>query len=251
MAMTATRDAYIVEHHMGTAITLAGRGIDDDLVAAFFGRIRHLERLLSRFRPDSDLTLLAEGRAAVDDVDRSVREVLARCADLRSRTDRWFDHEPRRADGGPAPRVLDTDGFAKGWIVEQAALELRLAGVPEFFVNAGGDVVVHGPWRTKPYRIGIQHPLRPTALVEVLEVADGAVATSATYERGEHIRGVHDRQIVSATVVGPELGEADALATAVFAAGRTVPEWWDRFEPHHSLLTVTSAGRVHRVPSTR
>jgi len=227
-----------VGHHMGTAITLAGRRIDDELADGFFRRIGDLELVLSRFLPESDLSRLADGRVGLDDVDWAVREVLNRCVDLRRRTDGWFDHEPVRS-------LLDPNALAKGWIVEQAALELRLAGVPEFFVNAGGDVLVHRPHPSNPYRVGVQHPQEPEAVVAVLDVSDGAVATSGTYERGEHIRGAEDGRVLSATVVGPELGECDALATAVFAAGLPVPDWWERFSARHSLLTVTADNRIH------
>ena len=235
-----------VEHHMGTAITLAGDRISGELADDFFARISHLERMLSRFLPDSDLSRLADGRVGLDEVDHSVREVLTRCADLRVRTDGWFDHQPRREGRDATLPVLDPNAFAKGWVVEQAAMELRLAGVPEFFVNAGGDVLVRRP---HPYRVGIQHPFEPDAVVAVLELAEGAVATSGRYERGEHIRGSDDRRVVSATVVGPDLGESDALATAVIATGQPVPGWWDRFAARRALLTVTSDERIHwRLP---
>jgi thiamine biosynthesis lipoprotein len=53
--------------------------------------------------------------------------------------------------------------------------------------------------------------------------ADGAVATSGTYERGEHVLDPHTgapaRGAVSATVCGPDLAVADALATGLVAAG--------------------------------
>jgi thiamine biosynthesis lipoprotein len=228
---------------MGTAITLAGRRLDDESADRFFRRIRDLELVLSRFLPESDLSRLADGRVGLDDVDWAVREVLTRCIDLRHRTDGWFDHEPGRS-------LLDPDALAKGWIVEQAALELRVAGVPEFFVNAGGDVLVHRPHPSNPYRVGVQHPREPEAVVAVLEVTDGAVATSGTYERGDHIRGGDNGRVLSATVAGPELGECDALVTAVFAAGQPVPGWWERFSARHSLLTVTADDRIHwRTPT--
>jgi thiamine biosynthesis lipoprotein len=61
--------------------------------------------------------------------------------------------------------------------------------------------------------------------------ADGelAVATSGLYERGDHIidpaSGGAPAGVLSVTVVGPDLGVADAYATAAFAMGRQGPEW--------------------------
>jgi thiamine biosynthesis lipoprotein len=52
---------------------------------------------------------------------------------------------------------------------------------------------------------------------------DGAVATSGGYERGHHIldpgSGRPAKALLSATVTGPDLALADALATGLFAAG--------------------------------
>ena len=49
------------------------------------------------------------------------------------------------------------------------------------------------------------------------------IATSGTYERGDHLIGPQSGQpaarVASASVTGPDLGLADALATAVVVAG--------------------------------
>src|SRR3954452_13558897 len=129
-----------VEHHMSTAITLAGRGLDDAVADRFFTRIAALEAVLSRFRPDSDVSRLARGECSHDDVDPAVRTVLAGAEALRGLTGGDFEHEPQRASGRPDDPPLDVNAYAKGWIIEEAATVLRLAAA-EFFVNAGGDIV--------------------------------------------------------------------------------------------------------------
>ena len=52
---------------------------------------------------------------------------------------------------------------------------------------------------------------------------DLAVATSGTYEKGAHIYDPHNEKpstaILSMSVVGPDILEADVLATATFAMG--------------------------------
>ncbi len=68
----------------------------------------------------------------------------------------------------------------------------------------------------------------------MIELHDGAVASSGTYERGEHIWDVFSAQparaVAAASVSGPDLALADALATALVAAGR------------RGLEAVTAAG---------
>jgi len=58
-----------------------------------------------------------------------------------------------------------------------------------------------------------------------LSVTDRGVATSGTYVRGQHIYNPLDEDqlitdVLSLTVIGPDIYEADRFATAAFAMGR-------------------------------
>ncbi|MGH9020259.1 MAG: FAD:protein FMN transferase, partial [Acidimicrobiales bacterium] len=95
-------------------------------------------------------------------------------------------------------------------------------------VNAGGDVACLGtPAPGEAFRVGIVRPDSRLELATIVDVA-GAVATSGTYERGEHLvnpfSGHLASAVASATVTGPDLGMADALATALCVAGPTMLE---------------------------
>lgn len=85
-------------------------------------------------------------------------------------------------------------------------------------------VAAGGPWR-----VGVRHPEHADQLCTVLEITDGAVATSARYERGDHIldgrTGRPATELLSVTVVAASLTEADATATAAFAMGAEGIEW--------------------------
>jgi FAD:protein FMN transferase len=236
-----------VEHHMSTAITLTGHGIDDPLADQFFARIAQLEDLLSRFRPDSDISRLARGELDADAASPLVREVLARSDTLRELTRGDFEYEPRRRTRDLAAPVLDVNALAKGWIIEEAASALRMRGA-EFLVNAGGDVTTSALNDGTAWRVGVQHPVVRTAVLGVFVVHRGAVATSGTYERGDHIRITGEDQLTSVTVVGPDLGDADALSTAVFSSGQSPPRWWPDVEPTYGLLTVSVDNKLRWLP---
>jgi thiamine biosynthesis lipoprotein len=237
-----------VEQHMSTAVTLGAVGVDDTTADEFFERIRRLEGLLTRFRPDSDISRLAAGELDCDSVDPAVRGVLNRCEELRRLTRGDFEHEPRRRTGRAADPVLDVNALAKGWIIEEAAIVLRLSG-GEFFVNAGGDVLASRRRHAdRPWRIGVQHPDDRTAVLGVFELEQGAVATSGAYERGRHIRSAMASPLRSVSVVGPDLGEADALSTAVYASGESPPDWWADVDPGYGLLTLDENSRLRWIP---
>jgi thiamine biosynthesis lipoprotein len=156
-----------------------------------------------------------------------VRGVLARCQELRVETGGLFD---ARAGGR-----LDPSGFVKGWAVERAAA----FGSGRFLIDAGGDVVLRGEWR-----VGIRHPYERDRLAAAITVADCAVATSGAYERGPHIIDPRTRLpasgLSSVTVVGRDLGTADAYATAAFVAGD--PAWTAGLAGLAGLAALTIAG---------
>ena len=61
-------------------------------------------------------------------------------------------------------------------------------------------------------------------IIKVVYPRDKGVATSGTYVRGQHIYDPHAagplEDVVSLTVIGPDVLEADRFATAAFAMGR-------------------------------
>lgn len=186
-------------------------------VAAACAVLHDADAVLSTWKTDSPVSRLRRGEAALSDMPAQVAEVLALCRDARAASGGWFD--PWAMPGG-----VDPTGLAKGWAVERALDALRRSGAEAALVNGGGDLAAFGsPAPGQPWRVGIQHPWRPGALAGVIEIR-AAAATSGTYERGaahliDPVSGRPGRRAVSATVVGPGLAMADALATAVAVGG--------------------------------
>ena len=234
-----------VEHVMGTAVSLDLRGpaTSPAVVDAVFAHLREVDARFSRYRPDSEISRLARGELAEAEMSAAVRHVLAVCDHLASDSDGAFD--ARRA--GPGGE-LDPSGYVKGWAVEEAAWLLDAAGARDYLLNAGGDVIARGEASPgAPWRIGIRHPREIDRLAAVLELRDRAVATSGTYERGEHIldprSGRPARGLRSLTVVGPRLGFVDAYATAAFVMGRS-GLGWVASHADHEALAITDDDRV-------
>jgi thiamine biosynthesis lipoprotein len=213
----------------------------DTAAASVFAELEDIERLFSTFRPDSQISRVNRGELELLECDRKVIEVLDACT--------WLEHTSggafsiRRPD---RPDIIDPAGFVKGWAVERAAGALRAAGLRHWWLGVGGDVVVHGsPTLRRPWQVAIADPLDDGAILGVIDLADAAVATSGTAERGPHVwdgrNGRAAEALTSLTVVGPSLTWADAFATAGFAMGRRGPEWVARFDDYHALA-VTAAG---------
>jgi FAD:protein FMN transferase len=109
-------------------------------------------------------------------------------------------------------------------------------------------VVRGGALPAARWRVGIQHPDLPDAVAAVLEVTDVAVATSGAYERGEHVldpfTGRAPTGVRSVTIVGPDLGMADAYATATYAMGLRGPHWTARLPAGYEAMTILADGTV-------
>lgn len=132
---------------------------------------------------------------------------------------------------------IDMGGIAKGYALDKTAVLLKNAGIKNFIINAGGNIIVGGLKENgEKWRVGIQHP-RKNDIIETLEVSDCAVVTSGDYERyfeRDKIRyhhilnsstGYPARNSISATVivdshlVANAGTVADALSTAIFILG--------------------------------
>jgi thiamine biosynthesis lipoprotein len=127
---------------------------------------------------------------------------------------------------------LDIGGIAKGYAVDLAAQKLQESGIQSAIVEAGGDLIAFGSaGKGKPWKIGIRHPRRPDALFGVIEIGEGAVATSGDYQqyfeidgkRYHHIidpeNGYPASKCISATILAENCLEADAVVTAIFVMG--------------------------------
>ena len=218
-----------IEPVMGTVVSfdIRDRGVAPQALDRAVERLHDIDRRFSPYRPDSEVCRLGRAELALDDASPGLRWIMGLCDELARLSGGYFDARRFRPDGMPDPT-----GVVKGWAVEEAAFILVDAGAANFLVNGGGDIVARGspePGSGRPWKVGIRHPLRGELLATVLEVGDGAVATSGTYERGEHVVDPHSGRpstgLISLTVTGPSLTYADAYATAAFAMGRNGPAW--------------------------
>jgi thiamine biosynthesis lipoprotein len=185
---------------------------------------------------------VSRGVLTVADGSPDLRLVLRECARLWDKTNGYFDVY--------ALGDLDPSGFVKGWSVQVASDRLMRAGLDNHCINAGGDVRVRGYSAPgEPWRVGIRHPWEPLKVAWVIAGTDLAVATSGTYERGQHVidphRGVSAYHLRSVTVVGKDLGIADAYATAAVAMGLKGLDWLARLDGYESAA-VTEDGRAFR-----
>jgi FAD:protein FMN transferase len=172
--------------HMGLPVRIllhapdAGRA--QSATAAAFARIAALDRMMSDYRPDSELRRLEAGGTAWTPVSPDLLEVLTTAVTIARATDGAFDptvgplvqlwRASRKSGKLPAPDALeaaralvgwrhleidrgrgairlakpgmrlDLGGIAKGYILQQALRTLRQAGLGRALIDTGGDIIV-------------------------------------------------------------------------------------------------------------
>ena len=207
---------------MGTVVNLtlvthdaqAGRAA----AAACLDEMAGLETIMSRHRPDSQLSLLNQ-QGAITAPDPRLVSLLQESVRLSSLTGGAFDMTikpvvdlyqsaqgelpteeavqaslalvdyrnveitPTRIALGSAGMGLTLDGIAKGYIVDQGVAILRRHGFTNTMVEAGGDLAVTGEKSAaQPWQIGIQAPRQTGSnLLATFSVHNQAVATSGDY----------------------------------------------------------------------
>ena len=180
--------------------------------------VKVVDQEFSTYKPDSQVSKIRRGELKIEDASAQMQEVWELCLKARELTDGSFD--PWVVKGG-----YDPSGYVKGWAADKCVQILKRHGAENIQVNAAGDLVLAGGYENgKPWSIGVRSPENRFEVVKVFEITNGAIATSGTYEIGAHIKDPHTGLIAigarSATVIGPDGGLADALATSLVVAGQ-------------------------------
>jgi thiamine biosynthesis lipoprotein len=124
------------------------------------------------------------------------------------------------------------DGLAKGYIVDAGVGAMEAAGLTDFYLEAGGDLMVRGHRQDgTDWRIGIRNP-RSDNLTQMKSIglSDKAIATSGDYLRYfsddktvHHIidprSGFSPIELASSSIVAPSVVQADGMATATMVMG--------------------------------
>jgi len=267
----------------------------EEAIELAFEEIERLAFLLSRHDPDSPVSELNR-TGTLSDIPVEVHEVVARARYFYQHTGGVFDisvkplmdlYQRSFASGskpgdGDIERVLHRiggadigldesriwfrrtdmgitlDGIAKGYIVDRASRLMTKNGIVDHLINAGGDIRTSGAAAGgKRWTIAIQDPEKKREFPDIIEMADGAIATSGNYEifydtekMFHHIidprTGRSPNHSSSVTVTAPTVMDADALATALFVLAPDEGRGLIETRPGNECFIIDSDGAVTR-----
>jgi thiamine biosynthesis lipoprotein len=211
---------------MGTQVIVKAVGDDREqlriAVNAAFDEVSRLERLMSNFMPDTELSRINQqaGVAPVK-VSRELFGVIKRSIFFSELSDGAFDisfasvgklwnfrngvvpapdaikdllpfvnyrkiqlDEERSTVFLPSPQMeIGLGGIGKGYAMDRAMAVLAEHGIHNAMVMAGGDTVIRGRNGNDLWRVGLRDPDKADGILAVLPLEDQAISTSGDYER--------------------------------------------------------------------
>lgn len=203
---------------MPISIEIVGARQNSPLFDEVFEYFQSVDDKFSTYKPDSEISKINRGLPSYK-WSPETKLILDLCEQTKRQTNGYFDIN----NNGQ----IDPSGLVKGWSVREAAAILKRLGAQNFYIDAGGDIQVSGTNdQDELWAIGIRNPFNRAEIIKTVLVGSEGVATSGTAIRGQHIYNPKKTnqiasEVVSLTVIGPDIYEADRFATAAFAMGRS------------------------------
>jgi thiamine biosynthesis lipoprotein len=209
-------------------------------IEAVFDYFHHIDEKFSTYKETSEVSRINKGELKPGDYSDEMKKILDLSEKTRLETNGYFNIKNRNG--------IDPSGLVKGWAIFNAAKILEKSGYKKYFIEAGGDIQTSG----KKWKIGIRNPFNRKENVKIIEINGEGVATSGTYIRGQHVYNPFDpdkeiTEVISITVIGPNIYEADRMATAALAMGKKGIEFIQKLDKfagymidHEGVATYTN-----------
>jgi thiamine biosynthesis lipoprotein len=230
---------------MGIPISIDIPAGGDMIFIESFAIFSEIDNRFSTYKHNSEVSNFNKGVVSLEKCSDSFKKVYETCEQFKKETNGYFDAFYNKK--------YDPSGYVKGYALEQAANYLKQKGYNEFLINAGGDIVAYSN-SGKSWKIGITNPNDTKKILAQLEVDSIAIATSGTYERGDHIIDpITDKKPVffkSVTIFGPSIVIADVYATVIFAMGERGLELLQQI-PGYSCIYVDRNNELNQLLSNK
>lgn len=207
-------------------------------IAAVMEEMRRIDRTMSTYKQDSDVSLINRNAAQKPvTISSELFDLIARSLQMSELTGGAFDityasagqlydfhrkikpSEHALAKALPAINYhhilldrkrssikfsqigvrIDLGGIAKGHAVDRSIALLQARAIKQAIVSAGGDSRIIGDHRGRPWVVGIRDPRQEGKVVAALPLSDAAVSTSGDYERYFEANGMRYHHIINPT----------------------------------------------------
>lgn len=201
---------------MPVTVNVVDKNVTDEDINEVFSYFHYIDNKFSTYKKNSEISQINRGEIREKDFSADMKKILSLCEETKKETNGFFDIN----NNG----FLDPSGIVKGYAINEGANILKNKGFKNIYVEIAGDIQVFGKdEKGEDWKIGIKNPFNFDEIVKVVSLSSRGIATSGTYIRGSHIYNPKDKNkktdIVSVTIIAPNVYEADRFATAVFVMG--------------------------------
>lgn len=210
--------------------------IDETVFEEVFSFLRGVDQTFSTYRHDSEVSRFNNGLLKKGDLSADVQYVLKQCEHYSRLTDGYFT--------AYYSETCDPSGYVKAWAMHHVARMIESGGYATYLINIAGDMIASGQTRT--WNIAIQDPLRKDSIRGVVGLQNQSIATSGSYERGDHIINPitrsSDTDLISVSVYGNDIITADVCATTCIAMGSAMAQDFLSRYPTYAALLIKKNG---------
>ena len=203
---------------MPVTIELVDAKATHDEVEKIYAYFKYVDETFSTYKATSEISQINAGHHPKNSWSADMRYVFEQSELTRQETGGYFSIQHYGH--------IDPSGYVKGWAIQNAAQMVTEDGIENYYIEVGGDLQVSGLNSTNlPWTVGIRNPFNELEIIKRVSLHNLGMATSGTYIRGQHIYNpllpsTPLLDIVSLTVIGPRIVDADRFATAAFAMGK-------------------------------
>ncbi len=225
---------------MGTVLRIEVYGPSAQVaVEAAFTEVERIESLLSRWREESDIRRVERAQVGEPvEVSEDTIECVMAALEAARHSEGAFD--PTLVSGGyrcivvdPVDKtitllrddlIIDLGGIGKGYALDRAGALLRRLGNSSALLDYGGQILaLDPPPGESAWQVALVDPRDDRKMLTSISLVDASLATSATYERGDHLidpRGDQTAAVaLSTSVLCADATGADAYSTALAILG--------------------------------
>lgn len=151
--------------------------------------------------------------------------------------------------------------LGEGYAADRCREMMLARGIKAGIVNGSGDM---NTWGRQPdgkyWNIGIRNPKKEGKLLKVVELKQGAVVTSGSYEKFVEFNGKRYAHIinpatgypatglVSVTIFGPSAEVANGFSTSMMVLGEDAAQRFIKQFPDYHFIMITDDGRIISSP---
>jgi thiamine biosynthesis lipoprotein len=212
---------------MPVVVNVVDNKATDEDVNEVFSYLHFIDNKFSTYKKNSEIAQINSGKLKESQYSSEMKKILFLSKKTKKETNGYFDIH--------AKNILDPSGIVKGYAIFEAAKIFKNKGFNNFYIEIAGDIQTYGKNEKKEkWSVGIQNPFNLKEIIKVVYLKGQGIATSGTYMRGNHIYNPKSKEkisdIMSITVIGPNVYEADRFATAAFAMGEKGLEFIEKLK---------------------